>query len=150
LITKSVDINSLQDSLSLAQKIGAKLKGGEIIELVGDLGSGKTTFVSGIVLGAKSDDIVSSPSFVISKKYKTPKLEIYHFDFYRLDKSDLIGHELRDIVDQDNAVALIEWPGMIDSFINKNKMIIEFSYLEDINKRHLKIKYDKALGYLIN
>lgn len=150
MITKSVDINSLEDTLALAKKIGAKLKGGEIIELVGDLGSGKTTFVRGIASGAKSDDIVSSPSFVISKKYKTPTLDIYHFDFYRLDRSDLIGHELRDIVDQDNAVALIEWPGMIDSFINKNKMIVEFSYLEDINKRKLAIKYDKALSYLIN
>jgi tRNA threonylcarbamoyladenosine biosynthesis protein TsaE len=150
MITKLVDINSLEDTLALAKKIGAKLKGGEIIELVGDLGSGKTTFVHGIASGAKSDDIVSSPSFVISKKYKTPTLEIYHFDFYRLDRSDLIGHELRDIVDQDNAVALIEWPGMVDSFINKNKMIVEFSYLEDINKRKLKIKYDKALSYLIS
>jgi len=79
MITKSVDINSLQDSLSLAQKIGAKLR-------VWDNWVSwwswkcKTTFVSGIVLGAKSDDIVSSP--VCNKqKYKTPKLEIYHFDF---------------------------------------------------------------------
>ncbi|HUY53392.1 MAG TPA: tRNA (adenosine(37)-N6)-threonylcarbamoyltransferase complex ATPase subunit type 1 TsaE, partial [Candidatus Dormibacteraeota bacterium] len=93
MIVKQVDINAVGDTLTLAKKIGSKLKGGEVIELVGDLGSGKTTFVSGIALGAKSHDLVSSPTFVISKKYKTPTLEIYHFDLYRLDESEMIIHE---------------------------------------------------------
>jgi len=150
MITKQINSESVEETLSLANKIGSKLKGGEIIELVGDLGSGKTTFVSGIVAGAKSQDIVSSPTFVISKLYKTPTLEIHHFDFYRLDRSDAIIYEITDALNQNNAVVIIEWPGIINAFIDKAKLIIEFSYLQDINKRQISIKCDKPLEYLIN
>jgi tRNA threonylcarbamoyladenosine biosynthesis protein TsaE len=150
MITKQIVSNSVEETLTLANKIGARLKGGEVIELVGDLGSGKTTFVSGLVFGAKSKDIVSSPTFVISKRYKTPTLDIHHFDFYRLDRSDKIVHELSDALGQNDAVVLIEWPGIVDTFFKNPKMVIEFSYLHDANKRHIEMKYNKKLEYLIN
>ncbi len=150
MITKQIDSNSVEETLDLAKKIGARLKGGEIIELVGDLGSGKTTFVSGIVSGANSRDIVSSPTFVISKLYKTPTLEIHHFDFYRLDSSDAIIYEINDALSQNNAVILIEWPGIINASIDKPKLVIDFTYSKDINKRQISIKCDKSLEYLIN
>jgi tRNA threonylcarbamoyladenosine biosynthesis protein TsaE len=144
-----INSDSLENTTDLAKKIGSRLKGGEIIELVGDLGSGKTTFVSGLVKGANSDDIVSSPTFVISKIYTNDKLRIYHYDLYRLDQADLTIHELKDIMAFSNSVILIEWPGVIDSFLDVDKMIIEFKYEKDINKRLIEIKYNKSLEYLI-
>ncbi len=147
--SKIIYSNSIEETLSLANKIGSRLRGGEIIELVGDLGAGKTTFVSGIAAGAGSDDVVSSPTFVISKRYKAPHLDLYHFDLYRLDQSDLIVHELKDLAKQDKVVTIIEWPGIIDSLIEENKIIIEFIYVSDINKREIVIKYDEDFNYLI-
>jgi tRNA threonylcarbamoyladenosine biosynthesis protein TsaE len=150
MITRRIDTNSVKETLTLAETIGSRLKGGEIIELIGDLGSGKTTFVSGVATGAKSQDVVSSPTFMISKIYKTPKLNIYHFDFYRLNESDLAIHELTDAMDQNNAVILIEWPGVVDDLLKEDKVTIKFSYLPDINKRRIEMKYDLALEYLFN
>jgi tRNA threonylcarbamoyladenosine biosynthesis protein TsaE len=150
MVTKQINSNSVDDTLSLAKLVGSNLKGGEIIELVGDLGSGKTTFVSGLVAGAKSEDIVSSPTFMIKKEYKTPKFIIYHFDFYRLEGSDLIIHELSDATSEPNSVVVIEWPTILNTPNMGKKIIFEFSYLEDINKRHIKIRYDQEVGYLIN
>jgi tRNA threonylcarbamoyladenosine biosynthesis protein TsaE len=149
MITKNIDSNSVRDTLNLAEEVGSKLKGGEIIELIGDLGSGKTTFVRGLVQGANSADVVSSPTFMIKKEYLTPDLKIYHFDFYRLDQSDLIIHELSDAVSEPKSVVLIEWPKVINLANMGDKIIFEFIYNKDINKRKIKIKYDNSLGYLI-
>ena len=150
MVTKQINSDSIEDTLKLARHVGNNLKGGEIIELVGDLWSGKTTFVSGLVSGANSDDHVSSPTFMIKKEYKTPKLNIYHFDFYRLDESDLIVHELDDVASEPNSVVVIEWPKILKIPDLGKKIIFEFFYLSDIEKRIINIKYDQELGYLIN
>lgn len=150
MITKEINSKTVNDTLSLAKKVGSKLKGGEIIELIGDLGSGKTTFVTGLVEGTGSKDTVSSPTFMIKKEYVAKDLIIYHFDFYRLDKSDLIVHELEDIISQPNSVVVIEWPKVIKLPNMGSRIIFEFDYEEDINKRIIKINYDSKLGYLLN
>jgi tRNA threonylcarbamoyladenosine biosynthesis protein TsaE len=58
--------NSPEQTIDVAKSIGARLKGGECIELTSDVGGGKTTFVRGLVSGAGSTDHVSSPTFTIS------------------------------------------------------------------------------------
>ena len=147
---KQIKSKSVDDTLKLARTVGERLIGGEIIELIGDLGSGKTTFVRGLVSGANSSDAVSSPTFMIKKEYKTPSLKIFHFDFYRLESSDLIVHELEDLVKKSDSVIVIEWPKVIPMPNLEKKIIFEFLYQEDINKRSIKITYDQKLGYLIN
>ena len=62
--------------------LGANLRGGEVVELISDLGGGKTTLTQAIVAGAGSKDVVSSPTFTIGKQYTAGKLRIYHFDFF--------------------------------------------------------------------
>jgi tRNA threonylcarbamoyladenosine biosynthesis protein TsaE len=150
MITKEINSNSIEDTLHLAKAIGTKLRGGEIIELIGDLGSGKTTFVSGLVDGTGSEDIVSSPTFMIKKEYATQDLIIHHFDFYRLDKSDLIIHELEDAIAQPKSVVVIEWPKVIKLPNMGSRISFEFFYEKEIYKRIIKIESDDKLGYLIN
>jgi len=150
MITKEINSNSVDNTLSFAKRVGAKLKGGEIFELIGDLGSGKTTFVSGLVEGAGSQDVVSSPTFIIKKQYSAKDLTIYHFDFYRLDKTDLIVHELAELVTQPKTVVVIEWPKIVKLPSLGSKIVFEFFYDKDINKRSIKISYDEQLGYLID
>src|SRR3989344_5721785 len=91
---------SSAETENLASKIGRALKGGELIELVSDLGGGKTTFVRGLAKGMGSRDHVSSPTFTICNTYKVKSKsshaaqELWHFDFYRLHEAGLIEHEL--------------------------------------------------------
>ena len=78
----------------VGSKIGTCLLGGEVILLSSDIGGGKTALVRGIARGLGSTDHVSSPTFTISKIYKSPKLTLYHFDFYRLQEPGIINYEL--------------------------------------------------------
>src|SRR6185312_5854101 len=80
--TESISSDNTSD---VAMKIGRKLQGGEVIELISDLGGGKTTFVRGLAKGMGSQDTVRSPSFTLSNEYRSGKLTLYHFDFYRLE-----------------------------------------------------------------
>ena len=78
--------NSVDETIKIGTKLAKKLKKGDVVALVGDLGSGKTVFTKGIAkgLGVKSPRYVNSPTFVIIKEYKG-KFPLYHFDLYRLD-----------------------------------------------------------------
>ena len=77
------------------EEIAKKLEGGECLEFIGDVGAGKTTLIKGIAKGLGSKDEVQSPSFTINRVYKAKdKIDIYHYDFYRLHDAGIIQHEL--------------------------------------------------------
>jgi tRNA threonylcarbamoyladenosine biosynthesis protein TsaE len=79
-----------EDTLKIGKDFASNLLGGEIITLEGDLGAGKTVFTKGVALGLKIEDIVTSPTFTIMNMYLGEKLNLYHFDMYRLnDESEL-------------------------------------------------------------
>jgi tRNA threonylcarbamoyladenosine biosynthesis protein TsaE len=115
---------SSDDTENLATKIGAKLRGGEVIELVSDLGGGKTVFTKGLVKGAGSFDEVTSPTFTISKIYHCPLFDIHHFDFYRLDQSGLVGLELSEVLSDPEVVTVIEWANVVKKVLPKDKVQI--------------------------
>ena len=75
---------STAQTQEIAQKLAKELTGQEIICFTGELGSGKTTFIQGLAKGLNIKDNITSPTFVIYKKYKAKKnLNFYHFDLYR-------------------------------------------------------------------
>ena len=77
-----------QDTFDLGEFLGNKLSGGEMVLLYGDLGAGKTLFTKGILYALDFDvDEVTSPSFTLVNLYKTDNFNIYHIDFWRLDKN---------------------------------------------------------------
>jgi tRNA threonylcarbamoyladenosine biosynthesis protein TsaE len=86
------------ETVAFGERIGARLRGGEVIDLSSDLGGGKTTMMRGIARGAGSKDHVASPTFTISKEYDAGKLRIIHFDFYRLTEPGSMAMELADVV----------------------------------------------------
>ena len=73
-------IKSTTDMIDFGAKLGAELRGGEVIELIGDVGAGKTTFTKGLAKGLAIAETVQSPSFTISLVYDG-RLEIVHYDF---------------------------------------------------------------------
>lgn len=94
----SIISDSPEKTEVIAKNIGHHVKGGETIELVSDLGGGKTTFVHGLTAGVGSVDAVASPTFTISRQYKAGKLTIYHFDFYRLKEAGIMADELAEVI----------------------------------------------------
>jgi tRNA threonylcarbamoyladenosine biosynthesis protein TsaE len=133
---------------NIAHLIGARLRGGEVIELVSDLGGGKTTFTRGLADGAGSKDIVASPTFIVSKVYTTPTLEIHHFDFYRLGDAGLIAHEIHDLLDDLDVVLVVEWGGVVEHVLPDDRITITITRTGD-DLRALIITYDDSKDYLL-
>lgn len=102
--------NSVEDTLDVAAKLAARLRAGDCVELVGDLGSGKTHFVKGLAAGLGYKGEVTSPTFTISQIYSLPgDRHLYHFDFYRLAGDHLIAGELGDALADPQGIVVTEW-----------------------------------------
>ena len=105
--------------------LGSRLRGGEVIELRSDIGGGKTTFARGLAKGAGSKDRVSSPTFTLSRIYKTQNFEIHHFDFYRLKDPGILADQLAEAVSDDNVV-IVEWADIVKDVLPERRISIEF------------------------
>ncbi|MFT4532128.1 MAG: tRNA threonylcarbamoyladenosine biosynthesis protein TsaE [Candidatus Saccharimonadales bacterium] len=146
----TVTLMSEEDTANLATVIGRNLVGGECIEFVSDLGGGKTTFTRSIVSGAGSTDVVSSPTFTIMKRYSGPQLEFYHYDFYRLDEPGLVAEELAEVVDDKQAVTIIEWAETVREVLPASRLKITLKqHQTSENARECELEYPDKMTYLL-
>lgn len=129
-------------------KIGSRLKGGETIELVGDLGAGKTAFVRGLVEGMGSKDQVSSPSFTLSNQYRSGDLTLHHFDFYRLNEPGIMRQELAEVLEDPRASTAIEWADPVRSLLPIDRLTVHMVPTSE-NSRRVEFSYPERLAYLI-
>lgn len=106
-----------------------------VIELIGDVGTGKTTFTRGLAKGLEVKEPVTSPSFTISKQYALPSGgRLIHYDFYRLQDPGLMAEDLSENLQNPNNVIVIEWGESISDLLPKNHHIIRFEYADDGRK----------------
>ena len=114
---------------TLGERLGALLRGGEVIELVGDVGAGKTTLVKGIGAGLRLDEDVQSPSFTISRVYEARDgLELHHYDFYRLDDAGVMSFGLAESIESQRVVTVVEWGGTVQDVLPASRLILKLSY----------------------
>ncbi len=132
----------------LAEQLGRKLKGGEVVELASDLGGGKTTFVRGLARGFGSSERVSSPTFTISRVYQAGDRRLYHFDFYRLSEPGLIAEELAEAIGEPRAVVVVEWGDIVQDVLPKERLTIAITNAGN-NMRSLAFHYPASLEYLV-
>ena len=111
--TFEITTHCAAETIALGQRIGGSLKGGEMIALIGNLGTGKTHLIKGIAhgLGVEQDDLVTSPTFVLVNEYFTlgGTMQVYHIDAYRLESAaefEALGVEEYSRPD---SVVLVEW-----------------------------------------
>jgi tRNA threonylcarbamoyladenosine biosynthesis protein TsaE len=132
----------------LAERIGKALRGGETIELVSDLGGGKTTFVRGLMRGTGSKDVVASPTFTISKLYGAPKFHVHHFDFYRLQEPGIIAEELAEVAEDPMDVAVIEWADVVRHVLPAKRLHVAIAQTPD-GARDIAFTAPESLVYLV-
>ena len=114
----------------IAAEFARKLQGGEFIELIGDLGAGKTVFVRGMVEALGSKARVKSPTFTIMNEYPVQGehvSKIAHLDLYRFkNESELSALELEDYIN-DKTVICVEWPDIFgkSKFVPTHRAVIE-------------------------
>lgn len=134
---------------ALAYDIGQQLKGGEVIELVSDLGGGKTTFVRGLARGIGSPDRVASPTYTVSKVYTADGLELHHFDFYRLDEGGMVAHELAEVIDDPNCIVVVEWGEIVYDVLPAGRVFEVHITKTGENSRSIQCTYSAAMEYLL-
>ena len=130
-----MNLFSEADLISFGQKIGEKLDAPAVIELVGDVGSGKTTLTRGIAKGLGVKEPISSPSFTISKHYAYAKSKheynLVHYDFYRLPDPGLMAEDLAESLSDQNTITVIEWADTVADILPKNHITIRISLNDD-------------------
>ncbi len=110
---------------SLGAQIAGVLSGGEVLELVGDVGAGKTTLTKGIAQGLGIEETVQSPSFTISRVYDAVSgLRLVHYDFYRLNDAGIMADELRETIHDPRTITIIEWAGIVDGVLPDDRLTI--------------------------
>ncbi len=129
-------IRSESEMLEFGKSYAAKLNIPAVIELVGDVGAGKTTFVRGLAQGLGIEEPLSSPSFTISRFYQGDKVTLTHYDFYRLEDPGLMAEDLAESITDENNVTVIEWGQSIADILPPDHKIIEIKYIDE-NTREL-------------
>lgn len=131
-----VDISSEAGMRQFGERLGGLLVGGEVIELVGDVGAGKTTLVRGLALGMGVDETVQSPSFTISRVYSAvDNRQLVHYDFYRLQDSGIMSAELAEAVSDDRNVVVVEWAGAVEHILPEDRLTIAIESPDESTRR---------------
>jgi tRNA threonylcarbamoyladenosine biosynthesis protein TsaE len=123
--TRDLICDTPEATFELGERIGANLRGGELILLVGTLGAGKTLLTKGIMNALDYDiDEVTSPSFTLVNEYEA-KFDVYHIDLWRLDDASdaAFAVGLDEILENERVVVIIEWAEKLKDFAFPEKTL---------------------------
>lgn len=133
-------MNDESEMRHFGETIGRRLNGGEVIELVGDVGAGKTTLVRGLALGMGVTETVQSPSFTINRVYDAREgKRLVHYDFYRLPDAGIMAEELADSIADSETVTVIEWASAVEHVLPHDRLTITIQPSGE-TERQLKIE----------
>lgn len=155
---KTIITNSFEETKKVGFDFAKTLKGGDVVALHGDLGSGKTTFVQGLAEGLGITKKIISPTFIIMRTYDVTihnsqftiddrKIKnFYHVDLYRVESErDVEGLGLLEIIKDKESIVVIEWPEKIENSLPKDRKDLLFTYLGE-EKREITIGHSELVS----
>lgn len=132
---REVIINGIEETEAFGRKLGEEAKPGDILALIGDLGTGKTTLTKSIAAGLGVREAITSPTFNIVNEYHSGRLPLYHFDVYRLDSgADLVNIGAEEYFDA-GGVCIIEWADRVAEILPDDAKVIFIEYGEKEGER---------------
>ncbi|MBR0480112.1 tRNA (adenosine(37)-N6)-threonylcarbamoyltransferase complex ATPase subunit type 1 TsaE [Candidatus Saccharibacteria bacterium] len=127
-----MNIKSEQEMIRLGRDFARKVQAPAVIELIGDVGAGKTTFVRGLAEGLGVKEAISSPSFTILKVYALPGGgELKHYDFYRLAEPGIMAEELEESFRDKRNIIIIEWGESVQGILPEERIRVKINYTEE-------------------
>lgn len=131
-------INSLNEMRDFAFDLAKKLRPGQVINLVGDMGAGKTTFVSFVGEYLEVSD-TSSPTFAIVNIYNAKDFDIYHLDLYRFEnEDDILDIDFETYFYPEDAITFIEWADRAKSYLPDDMIEVRIEKINE-NTRDISI-----------
>lgn len=149
IVMNSLVLKTSDDMVAFGKRLGSLFLGGECLELVGDVGAGKTTLTKGIGQGLTIDDDVQSPSFMISRIYEARNgLSLHHYDFYRLSEPGVMSYELAESLADPTVVTVIEWAETVADVLPPQHIRVDLSYHTDDDGRSCKLTIPDSYDYI--
>lgn len=134
----TVTTTSPEETRAIGKKLGERLSAGDLVALIGELGSGKTVLTQGICLGLRVEEQVKSPSFIIITQYDGV-IPVYHFDLYRIQSVDeflALGYEEYFY---GKGATIIEWAEKVTSLLPHDRIEVHLSIVNE-RRRELSIR----------
>lgn len=130
--------HSPEETWELAKKLAPILSEGDVINLSGDLGAGKTVFTKGLAEGLGIDEPVTSPTFTLIREYQG-RLPLYHFDVYRLADPDELDELGVDEYFYGDGVSVVEWGDKVEILMPDVHLVVKIMRLVDESFRRIEI-----------
>ena len=135
-------VKSLEHLKQISKKISQKLKNGDCIFLIGEIGVGKTTLTRHLINNIQSqkglkETEVLSPTFNLLYEYEIKDLKIMHYDLYRIKKVEELEH-LGIFSENEKTIKIVEWPDLIKTPLT-NKLEVHLEYGKNDNERKMNI-----------
>lgn len=124
-------LRSEEELIDFGRELGEKIAAPCVIELIGDVGAGKTTFTRGLAQGLGVAEPITSPSFTISKSYAYKNGVLSHYDFYRLPDPGIMSEDLAESIADPHTITVVEWANTIQDILPPNRLIYEITTNDD-------------------
>lgn len=140
-IKRTINIKNEEETKEFGMKIGQEAVPGQVIGLIGDLGTGKTTLTKYIARGLGVEENISSPTFMIVREYHGGRMPLYHFDVYRIgDPEELFDIGADEYFDGDG-LCVVEWADMVMPQLPEDSMFICIEYGASEGERTYKCTF---------
>ena len=138
-MNKKIVINNIEETNALGAELAEGLKAGNVVALIGDLGTGKTTLTKAIAKGLGVAEELSSPTFNVVKEYRSGRLPLYHFDVYRINDPDELFELGFDEYLHGDGVCLIEWADLVEDLLPEDCLKINISFGNSEDERVIEL-----------
>ena len=126
-----IQCQSVEETQNLAKKLAKKISQGSVISLIGDLGTGKTTFTKGFAKQLGIEDHVTSPTFKLVSEYQGEKYKLYHIDAYRMDgPNDFLNIGGEEYLSSKKNITIIEWGDLLMDLLPERTITVNFTRIK--------------------
>ena len=133
---------SVDDTYFLARKFAQSISKGNVVALIGNLGTGKTTFTKGLAIALGILENVGSPTFKLVSEYLGTDSVLYHIDAYRLEGSkDFLNIGGEEYLTTEDGITVIEWADIIGDILDDDVIQVKFARIQNNSEaRQIEIR----------
>lgn len=132
---RTITLKNERETKQFGLDLGKSLAQGDVVALIGDLGTGKTALTKYIAQGLGIRELITSPTFTIVQEYYSGRLPLYHFDVYRIGDPEEMFELGYEEYFYGKGVCVIEWANLVEVLLPEHTKTIEIQYGQQEGER---------------